>query len=158
MRLRAFFVLLLAALLLAGCISKGTIQSEPAAETQTTEQEGEKIMEVKELVIEDIVVGSGEETKEGDTVQVHYTGTFMDGTKFDSSLDRGEPFKFSLGEGKVIKGWDIGVQGMKVGGKRKLTIPPQFAYGERGAGDVIPPDTTLVFEIDLLAVNPQTDL
>jgi len=89
----------------------------------------------------------------GKTVKVHYTGTLTDGTKFDSSLDRGEPFTFQLGAGRVIKGWDEGVKGMRVGGKRKLTIPPDMGYGETGSPPKIPPNATLVFEIELLDVQ-----
>ena len=104
------------------------------------------------LVIEDLVVGSGEAAASGQKVTVHYTGWLTNGTKFDSSKDRNEPFVFGLGKGQVIRGWDEGVQGMKVGGKRKLTIPPAMGYGARGAGGVIPPNATLVFEVELLGV------
>ncbi len=107
----------------------------------------------QEMVVEDISVGSGPEAKAGQTVTVHYTGMFPDGRKFDSSLDRRDPFQFPLGAGHVIRGWDEGVQGMKVGGKRKLTIPPHLAYGASGAGGVIPPNATLVFEVELLGVE-----
>ena len=105
------------------------------------------------LKSEDLLVGSGDEAKAGKTVSVHYTGTLTDGSKFDSSMDRGKPFEFQLGAGRVIKGWDQGVVGMKVGGKRKLTIPSDLAYGSRGFPPVIPPDSTLVFEIELLGVR-----
>jgi FKBP-type peptidyl-prolyl cis-trans isomerase len=105
------------------------------------------------LVYEDITVGEGPQAKEGDTVQVHYTGWLIDGTKFDSSVDRNQPFDFPLGAGRVIKGWDEGVAGMQVGGQRKLTIPAELGYGARGAGGVIPPDATLIFNVELLAIN-----
>ena len=107
----------------------------------------------EQLTIEDTVIGTGAEAKAGQSVTVHYTGMFPDGRKFDSSLDRRDPFVFMLGAGMVIKGWDDGVQGMKVGGKRKLTVPPHMGYGERGAGGVIPPNATLVFEVELLGVS-----
>lgn len=106
------------------------------------------------LGIEEIRVGAGPEAKAGDTVQVHYTGWLTDGTKFDSSVDRNQAFDFPLGAGRVIKGWDDGVAGMQVGGQRKLKIPPSLGYGERGAGGVIPPNATLIFEVELLAINP----
>jgi FKBP-type peptidyl-prolyl cis-trans isomerase len=104
------------------------------------------------LVIEEVTVGTGAEAQRGQHVKVHYTGWLTDGTKFDSSKDRNDPFVFSLGAGQVIAGWDEGVTGMKVGGTRKLTIPPQLGYGARGAGGVIPPNATLVFEVELLGV------
>jgi FKBP-type peptidyl-prolyl cis-trans isomerase FkpA len=98
-------------------------------------------------------VGTGAEAQAGKTVVVHYTGWLTDGTKFDSSRDRNQPFSFPLGRGQVIKGWDEGVAGMKVGGKRTLTIPPDLGYGARGAGGVIPPNATLKFEVELLDVK-----
>jgi len=103
------------------------------------------------LVIEDLVVGTGATAAVGDTVTVHYVGTFTNGTRFDSSYDRNQPYPFRIGAGQVIAGWDQGVPGMKVGGKRRLTIPPDLAYGSQGRG-AIPPNTTLVFEIDLLSI------
>ena len=105
------------------------------------------------LKYEDVKVGTGDTAETGKTVSVHYTGWLTNGTKFDSSKDRGQPFDFPLGGGRVIKGWDEGVKGMKVGGVRKLTIPPELGYGSRGAGGVIPPNATLVFEVELLKVG-----
>lgn len=105
------------------------------------------------LLIEDLTVGDGAEAVTGKEVTVHYTGWLTDGQKFDSSKDRMQPFSFPLGAGHVIKGWDQGVAGMKVGGKRKLTIPPELGYGARGAGGVIPPHATLVFEVELLSID-----
>jgi len=103
--------------------------------------------------MEDKKVGTGAVAEAGKSVSVHYTGWLTDGTKFDSSKDHGQPFAFQLGAGQVIKGWDQGVAGMKVGGIRKLTIPPSLGYGEQGAGGVIPPNATLVFEVELLGVH-----
>jgi len=105
------------------------------------------------LVFEELVVGSGNAAASGQKVSVHYTGWLTNGTKFDSSKDRGEPFIFPLGKGHVIKGWDEGVAGMKVGGKRKLTIPAALGYGARGAGGVIPPNAVLHFDVELLGVG-----
>ena len=109
-------------------------------------------MSQTELLIEDLTVGEGSEAVSGKEVTVHYTGWLTDGEKFDSSKDRKQPFTFPLGAGHVIKGWDQGVVGMKVGGVRKLTIPAALGYGARGAGGVIPPHATLLFEVELLAV------
>ena len=104
------------------------------------------------LKYDDTVIGDGATAVKGQTVSVHYTGWLTDGEKFDSSKDRNDPFQFQLGAGRVIRGWDEGVQGMKVGGTRRLTIPPQLGYGAAGAGGVIPPNATLVFEVELLAI------
>lgn len=104
------------------------------------------------LIYEDLNEGEGEAAVAGQHVYVHYTGWLTNGTKFDSSKDRNDPFDFPLGAGHVIRGWDEGVQGMKVGGARKLTIPPELGYGPRGAGGVIPPNATLVFEVELLKI------
>jgi peptidylprolyl isomerase len=107
-----------------------------------------------ELDIDDITVGDGDEAKPGDNVSVHYVGvSYSNGAQFDASWDRGETFEFKLGSGQVISGWDRGVAGMKVGGRRRLTIPPDLAYGSQGAGGVIAPNETLVFVVDLVSVR-----
>lgn len=111
---------------------------------------GDTITTASGLAYIDLVEGTGATPKTGQTAVVHYTGWLTDGKKFDSSKDRGQPFRFPLGMGRVIKGWDEGVSTMKVGGTRKLTIPPDLGYGARGAGGVIPPNATLVFEVELL--------
>jgi len=131
-----------------------------AADTAPTVPQSKLDATLSTLQIIDASVGSGAEAVSGKTVVVHYTGWLYDpaapdkkGTKFDSSVDRGQPFTFPLGAGKVIRGWDQGVAGMRVGGKRTLIIPPDKAYGSRGAGGVIPPDATLLFDVELLGVR-----
>lgn len=125
------------------------IIKEGCAKVQKTEE----ITTASGLKYVDLVAGTGAEAKKGDRVVVHYTGWLTDGKKFDSSVDRDEPFIFNLGAGEVIKGWDEGVSSMKIGGKRKLIIPANLGYGSRGAGGVIPPNATLVFEVELLNIE-----
>mgnify|MGYP000955721130 CR=1 FL=1 len=108
---------------------------------------------MSDLQVEDVKIGTGNEAAAGQRVTVHYVGTLTNGNKFDSSRDRGQGFSFNLGKGEVIKGWDRGVAGMKVGGVRKLTIPPDLAYGDRGFANLIPPGSTLCFEVELLGVG-----
>lgn len=143
--LSAFMVLMLAVIFIA-CTSTST--------TTKTETKGESgmITTPTGLQYQDHIVGTGKEAKSGNKVKVHYVGTLTDGTKFDSSVDRGQPFEFDLGAGRVIQGWDEGVAGMKVGGKRKLVIPPDLAYGSR-AQRQIPANSTLIFEVELLEVK-----
>lgn len=112
----------------------------------------EEVTTASGLKYTDVTEGTGASPTKGKLVTVHYTGTFEDGKKFDSSVDRNEPFQFVIGAGQVIAGWDEGVMSMKVGGKRKLVIPPDLAYGSRGAGGVIPPNATILFEVELLGV------
>jgi FKBP-type peptidyl-prolyl cis-trans isomerase len=122
-------------------------------DTKMTQSPSKEVTTASGLKYIDEVVGSGAAPRVGQTVVVHYTGWLTNGTKFDSSVDRNQPFTFPLGQGQVIKGWDEGVATMKIGGKRKLTIPPELGYGARGAGGVIPPNATLVFEVQLLGVQ-----
>lgn len=172
--------LLLAVLLLAGaagCQSDDTSKTETATtETAATEKtvtdatdvnettdggetveayvmDGSEVTTESGLKYVDEVVGEGASPNKGDMVSVHYSGFLEDGTKFDSSVDRGKPFEFKIGMGQVIKGWDEGVMTMKIGGKRKLIIPPELGYGARGAGGVILPNATLVFDIELLGIK-----
>lgn len=128
-------------------------KAESSPQTKDNQPKQEAPM-AKELKIEVIQEGSGDRvTKPGDTISVHYVGTLTDGTKFDSSVDRGEPFEFTVGSGQVIRGWDEGLLGMKVGEKRRLTIPSEMGYGSRGAGALIPPNSTLVFETELMGIK-----
>jgi len=142
--LLTFLVLAIAAMMISG--SEAGDKDKKAEEKVITTKSGLKYVEHK--------VGDGKVAKAGDDVEVHYTGTLTNGKKFDSSVDRNEPFPFLLGTGKVIKGWDQGVAGMKEGGKRKLIIPPDLAYGDRDVGNgLIPANSTLIFEVELLKVK-----
>ena len=123
------------------------------ASTQSPGSGANQVVTQSGLKYEDIVVGTGPAAKAGDNVSVHYTGTLEDGTKFDSSVDRGQPLVFTLGQGKVIAGWDEGIQGMQVGGKRKLTIPPDLGYGASGYPPVIPGNAILIFDVELISIN-----
>ncbi|MCX6641186.1 MAG: FKBP-type peptidyl-prolyl cis-trans isomerase [bacterium] len=159
--------LLVIAMIVVGCNKKeepadrearraARAQKEQAAQPKSPEtltQGGEMITTASGLQYQELVAGSGVEAQAGKVASVHYTGWLTNGTKFDSSIDRGHPFDFQVGVGQVIKGWDEGVQGMKVGGKRKLIIPPNLGYGDNGAGTLIPPGATLIFEVELLDVK-----
>jgi len=143
--------MLLALIITVSCQNTGDQQLSDEQDRPTT---------VTEMIVEDIVVGDGAEATAGASAVVHYTGWLYApgnpdnrGNKFDSSVDRGQPFTFPVGQGRVIRGWDEGVAGMKVGGKRVLIIPPDMGYGARGAGDTIPPNSTLLFEVELLDLN-----
>lgn len=161
LRIALALVTMLALVALAGCGSKpqtstdqpASTPAEQPAEQPATADAGTPTSDVTKLEIKDLKKGTGDEAVDGKLVTVNYTGWLTDGTKFDSSLDSGQPFQFTLGAGQVIAGWDQGVKGMKVGGKRKLTIPPDLGYGAQGAGGVIPPNATLVFEVELLGVQ-----
>ena len=159
MRKIAIVLLLGVGVIILGCSGADKQSGRPGATAQKKIEQsapvepGKATLTASGMSIQDLVVGTGAVAEPGKSVSVHYTGWLMDGTKFDSSVDRGYPFEFTLGTGRVIKGWDEGVAGMKVGGKRILIIPPELGYGERGAGNVIPPDATLKFEVELLNVK-----
>jgi FKBP-type peptidyl-prolyl cis-trans isomerase len=139
--------MVLAALIAASAFVVTASAGDKPAEKKTG---GRMITTESGLQYEDVVVGTGRQAQVGDTATVHYTGWLQNGTKFDSSVDRKQPFSFRVGAGQVIKGWDEGVGTMKIGGKRKLIIPPDLGYGSRGAGGVIPPNATLTFDVELL--------
>ncbi len=134
-------------------ISVALLAGVRADDKEKDKKENKVVTTKSGLKYEDVKEGTGDAAKSGETVQVHYTGWLKDGTKFDSSKDRGRPFSFELGAGKVIKGWDEGVAGMKVGGKRKLTIPSELGYGKRGYPPVIPANAELTFEVELLKID-----
>lgn len=158
-------LLALTALTVTGCgQQEAATDQQAAANAETSDQENDTatntMEQITELQIIDVAPGEGDQAAAGNNVIVHYTGWLYDpsqpenkGMKFDSSVDRGQPFSFPLGGGRVIKGWDEGVAGMLVGGKRTLIIPPDMGYGSRGAGGVIPPDATLMFDVELLEIN-----
>ena len=141
------------ALLLAVTLGAGAFAGEPKGKAKA-KGKTKIVTTASGLKYEDLAVGKGPSPKKGQTVSVHYTGWLTDGKKFDSSRDHGQPFEFPIGEGRVIKGWDEGVMSMKVGGRRKLTIPPELGYGARGTpGGPIPPNATLIFDVELLAIK-----
>jgi FKBP-type peptidyl-prolyl cis-trans isomerase len=153
-RMVAAFVLLLTT---PGLFAQTSAQPRPATVPNTktpTKVTGEGVKTASGLQYWDIKVGTGEVAKDGDHVKVHYTGWLTSGKKFDSSVDAHQPYELTLGKGEVIKGWDEGIAGMKVGGKRQLKIPPDLAYGEKGYPGVIPPNATLIFDVQLLAIKP----
>jgi len=134
----------------------GYLVSRPKVQPTTDNQQpttNNQQINMNDLQMTIVKEGSGEQAKPGDQVSVHYIGTLTDGTKFDSSLDRGAPFSFVLGAGQVIKGWDLGIAGMKVGEQRRLTIPPEFAYGEQGVPGVIPPNSVLIFDVEMIKIG-----
>jgi FKBP-type peptidyl-prolyl cis-trans isomerase len=148
-------IILVIAILAIGVyfFNQNTKNQETNMNQQNQEEQNNQTQTTEEMKIEIIKEGEGEEVKSGDQITVNYVGMLEDGTIFDSSIERGQPFPFTIGIGGVIQGWEIGVIGMKVGETRKLTIPSQLAYGERGVSGVIPPNSTLIFEINLLKIN-----
>jgi FKBP-type peptidyl-prolyl cis-trans isomerase len=151
--LTALLLLILGGPAGSGGLSATAVENKEGKAMEPSKDTAKEIVTPTGLKYVDQKIGAGPEAKAGDAVQVHYTGWLLDGTKFDSSRDRNQPFRFKLGAGQVIKGWDEGVAGMKVGGKRRLTIPSELGYGRQGAGGVIPPGATLVFEVELLGIG-----
>lgn len=152
MHLVALFAVILLAIILAAQYKNKPQKTEDAGTAQIYQTKS--IQNIQGMIVETLKQGEGEQAKGGDTVTVHYTGTLEDGTKFDSSLDRNQPFSFTLGANRVIKGWELGVSGMKAGEKRKLTIPSELGYGSTGTpGGPIPPNATLIFEVELIGIN-----
>lgn len=146
-------MLILAAFSLQAQTTARKVQKVPNTKAPT-KVTGDGVKTESGLQYWDIKVGTGEAARDGNHVKVHYTGWLSNGKKFDSSVDVHQPYDFTLGKGEVIKGWDEGVAGMKVGGKRQLRIPPELAYGEKGYSSVIPPNSTLIFDVQLLAISP----
>ena len=147
-------VFVVAAALAAQTSNQKTTPARVPNTSAPTKVSGEGVKTESGLQYWDIKMGTGDGAKSGDKVKVQYTGWFTSGKKFDSSVDARQPYSFTLGQGNVIKGWDEGVAGMKVGGKRQLRIPPELAYGEKGFKDIVPPNATLIFDVELLAVTP----
>jgi peptidylprolyl isomerase len=152
-RVRNTRIIIIVVLVLVVALAAFFAFQKSKTKTTTSTGDGNMITTQSGLQYQDVVVGTGAEAVVGKSVTVHYTGTLQDGTKFDSSVDRNQPFTFTLGAGEVIPGWDEGVAGMKVGGKRKLVIPPELAYGAQGRPPVIPPNATLNFDVELLEVK-----
>jgi FKBP-type peptidyl-prolyl cis-trans isomerase len=146
-------VILAGVVILVSACAKKEAQNQTAAAAPASVAAMPEVTTASGLKYQILKAGNGAEAKPGQRVSVHYTGWLTNGTKFDSSVDRGQPFQFALGAGQVIRGWDEGVSGMKIGEKRKLTIPSELGYGAAGAGAVIPPNATLVFEVELLGVQ-----
>ena len=126
---------------------------QPRSNVKQEQQQNSTSYEIQGMKVEILKEGTGDGAQKGDGIEVHYVGTLTNGTKFDSSVDRNEPFPYVLGKNQVIQGWELGLVGMKVGEKRRLTIPPELGYGARGAGSVIPPNATLVFDIEMLKID-----
>jgi FKBP-type peptidyl-prolyl cis-trans isomerase len=147
-------ILVIALILVFGYILQSTMGNPLRKSADVVTQSNQTMQQPADTVkIEDISEGTGQEVKSGDTISIQYKGMLEDGTVFDSSYDRGQPFSTQIGTGQVIKGWDEGVPGMKVGGKRRLTIPASLGYGERGAPPTIPPNATLIFEVELVGIQ-----